>query len=141
MKSRVFVHFGDSFVTRLVLFPSALIAIAIAVTILFAPEAFYSGYGIEIAGNATLANELKAPAGALLLAGLLMSAGVFRTDLAITSLTTATIVYLSYGLSRVISIAVDGLPHSGMVSAAAIELVVGAVCLAALLRARQANAR
>lgn len=128
------------FATRLVLLPSALIAIAIAATILLAPEAFYAGCGIEIGGDATLANELKAPAGALLVAGLLMLAGVFRTRFAIISLTTATVVYLSYGLSRLLSIAVDGLPHSGMISAAGIELVVGAVCLAALLSARRMNA-
>ena len=126
--------------TRAVLFISGLVAVAIAATILFTPDAFYAGYGIEVGGNATLANELKAPAGALLVAGLLMFAGVFRSALAVPSLATATAVYLSYGLGRVLSIAVDGLPHSGMVSAAVIELVIGAVCLATLLHTRRAKA-
>ena len=84
-------------------------------------------------GNATLANELKAPAGALLVAGLLMFAGALRLKFAVISLTTAAIVYLSYGAARVLSIAVDGIPHSGMVSAAGIEIVIGAVCLITLL--------
>ena len=102
---------------KLILLASALVAVGIAGTILFAPEVFYAGYGIEIGGDATLVNELKAPAGALLVAGLLMFAGVFRTELVKVSLTTASVVYLSYGLSRLLSMALDGLPNSGLVSA------------------------
>ena len=140
MKSKVIASLGSLFATRVVLFLSALIAVAIAATILVAPDAFYAGYGIEVGGNATLANELKAPAGALLVAGLLMFAGVFRSGLAVISLAIATAVYLSYGLGRVISIAIDGLPHSGMIGAAVIELVIGAICLVTLLRVRRATA-
>ncbi len=114
-------------------------AVAIAATILVARNAFYTGYGIAVGGNATLANELKAPAGALLVAGLLMFAGVIRSGLAVMSLATATAVNLSYGLRRVMSIAIDGFPHSGMISAAVVELVIGAVCLVTLLQVRRAN--
>ncbi len=135
MKFRFIAALRGSHTTRLVLFLSALIAVAIAGTILIAPDAFYAGYGIEVVGNATLANELKAPAGALLVAGLVMFAGAFRQRFAMVSLMTATIVYLSYGAARVLSIAVDGMPHNGMVSAAAIEIVIGAVCLMTLLQA------
>ena len=98
------------------------------------------GYGIEVGGNATLANELKAPAGALLLAGLLMFAGVIRLRYAVVSLATAAAVYSSYGLGRVISIAVDGLPHIGMIIAAGIEIAIGAVCLLTLLQVRGSEA-
>ena len=140
MKTIRTAYFGNAYITRTVLFLSGLIAVAIAGTILLAPDAFYAGYGIEVGGNATLANELKAPAGALLVAGLLMFAGAFRSAFAVMSLITATIVYLSYGLARVLSIAIDGLPHSGMVSAAGIEIVVGVVCLLTLLHVRRASA-
>ena len=126
---------------KLVLLVSALVAVAIAGTILAAPDVFYAAYGIDIGGNPTLANELKAPAGALLVAGMLMFAGVVRTEFVGVSLTTATVIYLSYGLSRVLSMAMDGLPHSGMISAAAIELGIGAACLLALLRTRDINGR
>ena len=119
-------------VSQVILALSGLIAAAIAVTILFAPGAFYTGYGLEVAGNPTLSNELKAPAAGLLLASFVMMAGLFRQDLIKLSLATAAGVYLAYGVGRVLSIALDGLPHSGMVSAAIIELAVGSVCLAAL---------
>ena len=130
---------NGSFMVKLTLLVSGLVAVGIAGTILFAPEAFYAGYGIEIGGDVTLVNELKAPAGVLLAAGLLVFAGVFRTELVIVSLTTASVVYLSYGLSRILSMAMDGLPDDGLVSAAGIELGIGAACLLALLRARDIN--
>ena len=139
MKSGAIAVFGGTLTARLVLFGSGMVAVAIAVAILFAPAAFYAGYGIDVSGDATLANELKAPAGALLVAGLVMFAGVFRRELAVVSLTTAAVIYLSYGLSRVTSIAIDGMPHSGMLSAAGVELVIGAICLLTLLQVRQIN--
>ncbi len=140
MKSQEKALSGNPYTTRLVLLLSGLIAVAIAGTILTVPDAFYAGYGIQVGGNATLANELKAPAGALLIAGLLMFAGVFRSRFIVASLITATLVYLSYGMGRIVSIAIDGLPHSGMVGAAGIEIVIGAVCLMTLLRVRGTRA-
>jgi len=121
---------------RLILLASGLIAVGIAGTILFAPGAFYSGYGIELEGNVSLANELKAPVGLLLAAGLVMVAGVFREEHVCTALVTATVIYLSYGLSRLLSIAMDGVPHGGLVTAAILELAIGGACLLALLRLR-----
>jgi hypothetical protein len=139
MKSNFTNLSGSSVIVRIILFLSAFIAVAIAATILIAPDAFYSSYGIAVGGNATLANELKAPAGALLAAGLLMFAGAFRLKYAVLSLATASAVYLSYGLGRVVSIALDGMPHSGMISATGIEIGIGAVCLVTLLHARRAE--
>lgn len=79
------VSLFSSYATRGLLLASGLIAAGIAAMILFAPNAFYGGYGIEIGANVNLANELKAPAGLLLLAGLLMLAGVFRSEFVIPS--------------------------------------------------------
>ena len=139
MTSRALHVFGGMHAARLILLASGLIAVAIAGTILFAPEAFYSAYGIEVRGNATLVNELKAPAGTLLVAGLMMFVGVFRAKYTAVSLATAAVVYLSYGLSRVSSMVLDGLPDSSLVDAAGIELFIGAVCLLSLLRVSRVN--
>ncbi|MBT8080004.1 MAG: DUF4345 domain-containing protein [Gammaproteobacteria bacterium] len=126
-----------SYGTRALLLASGLIAAGIATMILFAPNAFYGSYGIDIGADINLANELKAPAGPLLLAGLLMMAGVFRSEFTTPSLATAAAVYLSYGLSRILSMAMDGVPHSGLVSAASIEVAIGAICFVDLLRHRK----
>ena len=124
-------------VSRIVLALSALVAVAIASAILIAPDAFYTGYGIVVDDNPTLANELKAPAGALLLAGIAMFVGVIRAAYVPASLALAAAVYLSYGASRIVSIALDGLPHDGMVAAAGIEIAIGTACLACWFSVRR----
>lgn len=122
---------------KLVLLISGSVAIGIATTILFAPDGFYAAYEIELAGNTNLINELKAPAGVLLVAALMMLAGVFRTSLISLSLTASAAIYLPYGLSRLLSIALDGIPHNSLVAAATFEIAVGTVCLLALIPGRE----
>ena len=129
------------YVTRALLLASGLLATGIAATILAAPDPLYAGYGIDISSNASLANELKAPAGTLLAAGLLMLVGVVKSKYAVTSLAVASVIYLSYGLSRLLSIAVDGFPHSALVSAAMLELALGTVCLLGFVRLRMSARR
>lgn len=118
---------------KLMLLFSGLTASGIAATILFAPDAFYASYEIELAGDTNLTNELKASAGALFVAGLLMLLGVFRAKLTFVSLAAAATIYLAYGLSRFLSIVIDGIPHSSLVGAAIFEIAIGIACLLALL--------
>jgi hypothetical protein len=118
---------------KLMLLFSGLTASGIAATIIFAPDAFYASYEINLAGNTNLTNELKASAGALFVAGLLMLLGVFRARLTFVSLVAASTIYLAYGLSRLLSIAIDGIPHSSLVAAAIFEIAIGVACLLALL--------
>lgn len=120
-------------ISRLVLLLSGLVASGIAATILIVPDAFYASYGIELGGNSNLINELKAPAGALLLAGVVILAGSIRTHLIAFSMTTAAAVYLSFGLSRFLSMIVDGVPGDGLVSAAVAEIAIGTICLINLI--------
>lgn len=121
-----------AYAIRALLLASGLLATTIASTILFAPDAFYSGYGINLGANLNLANELKAPAGLLLIAGLLMLTGVFRTRFVVPSLATGTAIYLSYGASRLLSMMIDGVPDGALVAAAILEIAVGVACLLGL---------
>ena len=127
----------SAYLTKGLLLASGLIAAGIAATILFAPDAFYASYGIETGSDVSLSNELKAPAGTLLLAGLLMLAGVVRTEFTLASLGTASLIYLSYGLSRLLGMAIDGIPHSGLVSAAMLEIAIGVISLLVFARCRK----
>jgi hypothetical protein len=129
----------SSYVIKSLLLTSGLLAAGIAVTIIFAPDAFYTGYGIDAGSNVSLANELKAPAGMLLIAGLLILAGVIRAELTVASLGTATVTFLSYGLSRLLSMAIDGVPHSGLVIAAMLEIAIGMICLMVFMRFRKSG--
>jgi len=121
-----------TYVAKSLLVVSGLLAAGIATMIIFVPDAFYAGYGIDPGANVNLASELKAPAGMLLISGLLMFAGIIRSEFVIPSLGLATVLYLSYGLSRLVSMSIDGVPDSALVSAALLEIVVGLSCYASL---------
>lgn len=126
----------NSKILKLLLLASGLIAIGIGGAILFTPASFYAIYGIELANDASLASEIRAPGGALLVTGMLMLVGVFVEKFALASTVIVTAVYSSYGLSRLLSMAVDGMPDSGLVEAAAFELAIATAGLFALHRYR-----
>jgi len=125
---------------RALLIVSGLLAMAIGGSILFTPAAFYAANGIRLAAEPDLLSEVRAPGGALAVFGLLMLAGVFRRAFTLTSIVIATAVFLSYGASRLVSIALDGAPGPGLLLAAAIELLVGAAAASALARGARQNA-
>jgi len=127
----------SSYLIKGLLLISGLLAAGIAATIIFAPDAFYAGYGIDTGSNVSLVNELKAPAGMLLIAGLLMLIGVVRAEFIVASLGTASLIYLSYGLSRLLSMAIDGVPHNGLVSAAVLEISIGVISVLVYMRLRK----
>ena len=101
--------------------------------ILGAPTEFYASNGIELGADPSLRNELKAPAGLLLVAGVAMIVAVFVRGQADAALWLAALIYLSYAGARVASMALDGMPAAGLVQAAALEGIVGAACLAVLM--------
>ena len=118
----------NSKVIKAVLFISGLIASVIGGAIVTIPTAFYATYGIELGGNVSLFNEIRASGGALLATGILIFSGAFVSRLTFTSLVVATLLYLSYGLSRILSTVIDGVPDEGLVQSAVLEIVIGLVC-------------
>ncbi len=120
-----------------VLSVSGIIAIGFGAAILFAPEAFYATYGIKLGNDASQLNEIRASGGALLGIGLVIVSGAIFSKLTFASLIVSSAVYLSYGLSRLLSIGLDGSPDSGLVAAAALELAIGAISLFALFRSHK----
>jgi len=127
------------YVTRCLLLASGLLAAGIAAMSFMAPNGFFAVYGIDIGADVNLTNELKASTGVLFVSGLLSISGAFRTDLFKPALEIAALVYLSYGLSRLASIAIDGIPDVGLVVAAIIEISVGGACLMRLVHLRTAK--
>ena len=126
----------NSKVLKTVLFVSGLIAAGIGAVILLVPSAFYAVNGINLGGNVSLINEVRAPGGALLAAGILIISGSFVASLTFTAVVVAALFYLSYGVSRVLSFALDGMPSEGLVQAAALEILIGVVCIFALAKYR-----
>lgn len=118
---------------KTILLISGFIASAIGATILFSPGIFYASYGITLGGNVNLLNEIRASGGALLASGLLIMSGAFVDKMAFTAAVVSTLLYLSYGLSRVLSIVIDGVPVEGLLQAAVLEIVIGLACIFSLI--------
>jgi hypothetical protein len=113
---------------RATLFVAGLVAVAIGAAILLAPVAFHWANGIELTENASLLSELRAPGGALVAAGALIILGAFVARLAFTAAAVGALLYLGYGLARVLSIVVDGAPAGGLIVGMAVELALGVAC-------------
>ncbi len=107
--------------------------------IIAAPALFYSTYGITLGHDVSLLNELRAPAGALFASGLFIASGAVVKRLRFASAVVATLLYLSYGAARLLSIAIDGPPAGGLVQAAIIELLIGVGAVYVLVRAENAS--
>lgn len=112
----------------------ALAALAVSAGILLMPDLFYASYGIDPAGNIALLNELKAPAGAILLAAGVMLAALFKPSWHPFALFSGVQIFLCFGLGRVAAMARDGLPSPGLIWVAGIELVLGLIFAWNLLR-------
>ena len=122
---------------KLVLFISGLIAASIGGTVLLNPAAFYAANGINLGGSVSLLNEIRASGGMLLAAGILIISGGLVERLRFTAVVVSTLLYLSYGLSRMLSFAIDGMPSEGLMQAAALEIVIGVVCVWVFVRFRE----
>ncbi|MFV2178222.1 DUF4345 domain-containing protein [Actinomadura sp. LOL_016] len=119
-----------------VLFTAGLVLLVVGTAGLTAPVAFHEASGIEVAADPGLLSETRATGGVLLAAGVFLVLGAFVVRFAVTAAGVGAFGYLAYGLSRLIGIAVDGMPGSGLVMAAAVELSLALACAYVLLRRR-----
>lgn len=129
----------NSKVVRVVLFVAGLIASAIGAAIVVIPVDFYATNGITLGANIGLLNEIRASGGGLFVIGLLIISGSFIASLTFTSLVVSTLLYLSYGISRIISMMVDGMPADGLMQATAVEMITGFICFLMLIKYRSSQ--
>ncbi|WP_419906862.1 DUF4345 domain-containing protein [Hoeflea sp.] len=121
-------------VIKSVLILAGLVALAIGGALLLAPQAVYATYGITLGSNASQLSEIRAQGGALVASGLLIGSGAFVSRLAFSAALLASLLYLSYGASRLFGIWLDGMPASGLLQATALEFLIGLMSLFALLK-------
>ena len=116
---------------------SGFILLAVGGTLLMAPAFMHAANGVELGGNPSLLSEVRAPGGSLLALGILVIAGAFVPPLRYPAILVAAIVYTAYGLSRLLSMAMDGMPAQGIVVVAGLEITIGVVNLVLLRRMRE----
>ena len=127
-----------SFSTKFMLFLAGAIAAGIGLAGLVWPVAFHASSGIVLGDNPSLMSEVRAPAAMLLAAGGFILASVAVARWRPAAIRVSAAVYLTYGLARLYSLAVDGAPDSILLMAAAAELVIGGICGWMILRSRVA---
>ncbi|MFK7995269.1 MAG: DUF4345 domain-containing protein [Granulosicoccus sp.] len=126
-------------IQAVVLFVSGTLLALVGAAIITSPAAFFGSNSIELGQNISLLNELKAPAGLLLAAGIIMIIAVFREKHYNFALGLSALIYLSYAAGRTMSMVVDGAPASGLVLAAVLEAAIGLACLL-VIQSRRAPA-
>lgn len=126
--------------TRAYLTVAGLIGAALGTMILFVPVTFYAGYGIDPTGQVNLLNELRSHGLSLIGAGLFIASGAFLPRFASAATIVAVALFLSYGLSRLIAVVLDGVPSSSLLAAAGVEIVIALIGLGLILRSRRAIA-
>lgn len=114
---------------RTYLFLAGLAATWIGFALVTDPQAFHATNGIELTSAANAMSEVRAPGAALLAFGLLIGSGALLRSLAHLATLTSAVLYLGYGIGRVVSFALDGHPGEGLLGAMAIEFVLGALAL------------
>lgn len=126
----------NSKVLKVILFLSGILLLIIGSAMLFIPVEFSARNGIEVGDNVSLLNDIRAAGAGLLASGLVIFLGVFIQKLAFTSTVVIIMAYGSYGLGRVISMGIDGMPIEGLVKATVVELIIALVGVFALSKYR-----
>ncbi len=114
-----------------------LILLVIGLSITLSPVTFYASSGITLGNDPSLINELRAPAGMLMVSGVILLLGVIIVSLRSYAWLLSTLVYLPYGFARVIGFTAAGVPNESIVLAAVIEIVLGLVSLAMFLKSKK----
>lgn len=113
---------------------AGLTAFTIGAFILFAPHAFYAGYGITLGDDASLLSELRGPGAGLAGFGLLMLRGIWRHATFSVAVAAALTVFVAFPAGRLVGLALDGMPSGSVIGALVVELMIAALCFAAFRR-------
>ena len=125
--------------SRVALVLNGLILTMIGVRALLTPAAFLGQYGIELPSAMALAEARSIHGGAFGALAILMWLGLLRSNFRVTALWAAAFVMLGLAVGRLVGIVVDGATDSGTLVATVVEVVLGGLALAALMRENTAT--
>lgn len=116
-----------SAITRVSLVGAGVIALLIGGTLMASPKAFLEMSHVFVDTDPNLMSEMTAPGGVLILTGILLLVGAVRLRFANLALIIGAVIYGSYGISRLVSMALHGLPSDSLIAATVIELAIAAL--------------
>ena len=101
------------------------------------PIGFFDFSGLLLSADAGLLNEARGTGGAIIGFGLLILLGAFKKKMAYTSTIVAIVLFLGFGIARVISLVVDGNPGEALYKGIIGEFAFGLLALFALIKYRE----
>ncbi|WP_422376002.1 DUF4345 domain-containing protein [Roseibium sp.] len=120
---------------------SALTFVSIGGLIVFAPAFLFGLNQVQLDPSAALMSEIRAPGALILLAAGIAIAGLLRETMERPALLVSAGLLLAYGVGRLISLPLDGLPPVSLVIAMAVEFGLGSWCALLAAPARPASLR
>ena len=117
-----------------------LLLIVIGLWRLFDPITFFENSGLVLSNEAGLLSEARATGGAVVGFGIVVLLGAFNQRLSYTSTITALVVFLGFGIARLIGFSLDGNPGEGVIQGIIIEFVLGLLAVFALFKYREKSA-
>lgn len=100
------------------------------------PSSFHASYGITLGSDPSLLSELRAAGANLAVLGAIILAGAFRQGMQRLSAFLGATAFLTSAFGRIVGMALDGMPSSGLIQAILIELIIGGFCAAPLWRGK-----
>jgi hypothetical protein len=125
--------------TRTALAVSGAILVAIGTWIMAAPAVFLATSEVIVEQDAGLFSEMTAPSGMLVIVGAFMIFSAIKARLANLGLAAGTLVYGSYGFSRLVSQYLHGTPSDSLVVVMYFELAAAALLVVLNLKSHAAN--
>ncbi len=104
---------------------------------LFNPIAFFDNSGLVLGNEAGLLSEARGTGGVVVGFGIVVLLGAFNQRLSFTSTIAAIVVFLGFGIARVIGIGLDGNPGEGVIKGIIFEFVLGLLAVFALFKYRE----
>ena len=98
------------------------------------PISFALTNDMDLNGQISLINEARGAAGTIVGFGILIVLGVFIKRLTYTSAIVGPILYLGYGLARLLSFTIDGYPGEMAMVGMIGEFIVGGIGLFGLIK-------
>ncbi|MEM6687012.1 MAG: DUF4345 domain-containing protein [Bacteroidota bacterium] len=116
-------------ISKIYLFIAGVILSIVGGLTTFTPVAIKANEGIQIAGNTSALNDVRAFGMLLLATVLLLFLGIVKNALLKTAMLSSFLLFLSLGVGRLTSILLDGMPSDGIVKATGLEFLLGLIGL------------
>ena len=126
----------NSIVLKIILIVLGLLLTALGSWRLFDPITFFENSGLILENNAGLLNEARATGGVVAGFGLLILSGAFNRKLSYTSTIAAIVLFLGFGIARLIGFAMDGNPGEAIIQGVIFEFFLGFIAVFAFLKYR-----